>query len=85
MSYDGTKLAPINGAKLGALVGTQISQVHYDFLSPDKINNTVGIARADLVPGLVIGIYTAEGKRGALRVAGYSGDTIILEFFVYDA
>ncbi len=85
VSYDGTKLAPINGAKLGALVGTQISQVHYDFLSPDKINNTVGIARADLVPGLVIGIYTAEGKRGALRVAGYSGDTIILEFFVYDA
>ncbi|MCC7447996.1 MAG: ABC transporter substrate-binding protein [Anaerolineae bacterium] len=85
VSYDGTKLAPINGAKLGALVGTQVGQVHYDFLSPDKINNGVGIARADLVPGLVIGIYTAEGKRGALRVAGYSGDTIILEFFVYDA
>ena len=52
--YDGTKLTPINGAKLGALPGVQLSQVHYDFLSPDKINNTVGIARADLGPDAMI-------------------------------
>ncbi len=84
VSYDGTKLIPINGAKVGSLPGVTLDQVHYDLLSPDKINNTTGIARADLVQGLVIGIYTAEGKRGAIRVAGYNGDIITLEFFVYD-
>ncbi len=85
ISYDGTKLVPINGAKLGTLPGIQMTQVHYDLLSPDKINNTTGIARSELVQGLVIGIYIAEGKRGAMRIAGYSGDTILLEFFVYDS
>jgi ABC-type branched-subunit amino acid transport system substrate-binding protein len=85
ISYDGTKLVPINGAKLGTLPGVQMTQIHYDFLSPDKITNTTGIARSELVQGLVIGIYIAEGKRGAMRVAGYSGDTILLEFFVYDS
>ena len=85
VSYDGTKLAPLNGAKLGLLSGVQMAQIYWDFLSPDKINNAVGIAQNDLVPGAVIGIYTAEGKRGAIRVAGYAGSTIQLEYFVYDA
>ncbi len=84
VSYDGTKLVPLNGAKLGLLPGVQMAQIYWDFLSPDKINNAVGIAQADLVPGAVIGIYTAEGKRGALRVSGYAGTTLQLEYFVYD-
>jgi ABC-type branched-subunit amino acid transport system substrate-binding protein len=85
VNYDGTKIAPINGATLGLLTGVQMTQIHYDFLSPDKINNGVGIAIADLVPGAVIGIYTAEGKRGALRVVQPAGGTLVLEFFIYDS
>jgi ABC-type branched-subunit amino acid transport system substrate-binding protein len=85
ISYDGTKLVPIHSAVLGALPGIQMTQVHYDYLGPSRINNTTGIAKADLVQGLVIGIYTAEGKRGAMRVAGYSGSTLLLEFFIYDS
>jgi hypothetical protein len=84
VSYDGTKLVPLNGAKLGLLPGVQMAQIYWDFLSPDKIANNVGIAQADLVPGAVIGIYTAEGKRGAVRVSGYAGSTLQLEYFVYD-
>ncbi len=84
VSFDGTKLAPINGAKLGLLTGVQMAQVYWDLLSPDRINNTAGIALADLVPGAVIGIYTAEGKRGAIRVSSYSGTTLNLEYFIYD-
>ncbi len=84
VSYDGTKLAPLGAAKLGLLPGVQFTQVYWDLLSPDKINNTVGIPQAQLAPGAVIGIYTAEGKRGALQISGYSGTTLVVQYFIYD-
>jgi ABC-type branched-subunit amino acid transport system substrate-binding protein len=84
VSFSGTQLTPINGAKLGILSGVQMGQIYWDLLTPDKINNNVGIPQAQLTVGTVIGMYTAEGKRGALRVANYVGASVVLEYFVYD-
>jgi hypothetical protein len=65
------------------LTGTQLADVHYDLLSPSVVNNAAGIPTAQLTPGLVIGIYTAEGKRGILRVSGFAGSTLVLDYFIY--
>jgi hypothetical protein len=82
VSWTTTQMAPVGAAKIGAMPGVQLSDVHYDFLSPDKVNTTP-IPRSQLTPGMLVAIYTAEGKRGVLRVSGYSGDTIILDFYIY--
>jgi len=82
VSYTTTQMAPVGAAKIGAMPGVQLSDVHYDFLSPDKVNTTP-IPRSQLTPGMLIAMYTAEGRRGVLRVSGYSGDTIIVDFYVY--
>lgn len=83
INYNGSLLAPINGAVVGALPGMQLTQVHYDFLTPSVVNNGTGIPQNELTPGLIIGVYTADNKRGVLRVTGFNGANLILEYFVY--
>lgn len=78
-----SNLVPLAPALIGALPGVQITQIHYDYLSPAVINNNVGIAQVNLPQGMMIGFYTAEGQRGYLRVAGYNGANILLEIWVY--
>ena len=82
-TYDGINLTPINGALISILPGLQLNDVHYDYLTPVVVNNALPLAQANLPPGIVMGMYTAEGQRGVLRVAGYNGVNIILEYFVY--
>ncbi|HRE49704.1 MAG TPA: ABC transporter substrate-binding protein [Aggregatilineales bacterium] len=84
LTFDPTSnLVPINGSVVGALSGVQVAQVHYDYLSPAVVNNVVGIAQGNLLQGLVIGVYTAEGQRAYIRVAGYNGANILLDIWVY--
>jgi len=83
INYTGTALAPINGAQFGLLAGLQFTQIHYDLLTPGVINSTAPIPQASLPPNTLIGIYTAEGKRGVLRVANYNGPNMVLEFYIY--
>ncbi|MEP7287478.1 MAG: ABC transporter substrate-binding protein [Chloroflexota bacterium] len=83
VSFDGNNLAPLGATKLGILSGVQLGDVTYDYLSPDKIAAATPIPTANLTAGSVIGIYTAEGKRGVLRVQGFSGSTLILDYFIY--
>lgn len=83
INYTGTALAPINGALFGLLPGLQFSQVHYDLLTPLVVNSTAPIPQAQLPPNTLIGIYTAEGKRGVLRVVSYNGPNIVLEYYIY--
>jgi uncharacterized repeat protein (TIGR01451 family) len=83
INYTGTDLVPINGAQLGLLGGLQLTQIHYDMLTPSVINSVAPIPQAALPPNTLIGIYTAEGRRGVLRVVSYSGPNILLEFYIY--
>jgi hypothetical protein len=82
-TYDGLNLTPINGTLINILAGVQLNQVHYDYLTPAVVNNAAPISQASLAPGTVLGIQTAEGQRGVLRVAGYNGSSIILEYYIY--
>jgi branched-chain amino acid transport system substrate-binding protein len=83
LQYSGGALIPINGTLLGVLPGVQLPQVHRDFLSPDKINVNVGIPNGQIPAGMLIGIYTAEGNRGVMRVVQNTGAAITLEYYIY--
>lgn len=82
LNYTGPNLFSINNAKISILSGVQLSQIHFDFLSPDKVTGN-DLPQPSLPPGTVIGFYTAEGQRGVLRVQSYNGPNIVLEYFIY--
>src|SRR5258706_667078 len=83
VSWDCTNLTPLSPAKIGILSGVTLEQVHYDLLAPSTVN-TAPLNRANLNPGTLVAIYTAQNRRGVLRVTGYSGNTIALEYFIYN-
>ncbi|MCS6872720.1 MAG: ABC transporter substrate-binding protein [Anaerolineae bacterium] len=83
INYTGAALTPINGALFGILAGLQLSQVHHDLLTPSLINSSAPIPQSQLPPNTLVGIYTAENKRGVLRIAGYNGPNLILEYYIY--
>jgi ABC-type branched-subunit amino acid transport system substrate-binding protein len=83
VGWDGTNLAPLAPGKIGILGGVVLEQVHYDLLAPSTVN-TAPLNKANLGPGTLIAIYTAQNKRGVLRVSGYAGNTIQLEYFIYN-
>lgn len=57
---------------------------HYDAITNAGGVNTTFIPNAALTPGATIGILTAEGRRGVLRVDGINpGVSIILTYRVY--
>ncbi len=71
------------GAKLGILPGTDINQIHWDLINPAGINRD-SIPRTELNVGTLIGIITADGARGVMRVDGVSDTTLIVTFRVYN-
>lgn len=57
---------------------------HYDAISPATGINTTFIPNAALTPGTTIGILTAEGRRGVIRVDNINpGVSITLTYRVY--
>ncbi len=83
ITYTGTNLNPINGAKVQILPGQQLAGVYWDMLSPATITNTAPIPQANLPVGTVLGMITAEGNRAVLTVTSYVGPNIVLQYFVY--
>jgi len=83
VSWDGTNLTPLNPAKIGILGGVQLEQVHYDLLAPGTVSANP-LNRANLGPGTLIAIYTAQNHRGVLKVTGYNGNNISLEYHIYN-
>ncbi|MEQ8677472.1 MAG: ABC transporter substrate-binding protein [Aggregatilineales bacterium] len=57
---------------------------HYDALSAANGINTTFIANAALIPGATIGVFTAEGRRGVVRVDSINpGVSITLTYRIY--
>lgn len=77
-----TALNAIFGTQLGILSNVNISTIHWDILDPNVINQT-SIPVASLVPGAVIGIITADGNRGAMRVDSLNNNQLTLSFIVF--
>lgn len=83
VGWDGNNLTPLAPGQIGILNGVVLEQVHYDLLAPSTVSANP-LARANLNPGVLIAIYTAQGKRGVLKVTGYAGNTIQLQYFIYN-
>ncbi len=78
----GVALDAIFGARLGVLPVSDLSQVHWDLINPSFINRE-SIPRGELVPGMILGMLTADGRRAALRVDGVSDTQISLTYRTY--
>lgn len=75
-------LNAIFGAQIAVLPNVNISTIHWDLLDPNVINQT-SIPAASLVPGTTIGIITADGNRGVMRVDSLSNNQLTLSFIVF--
>jgi ABC-type branched-subunit amino acid transport system substrate-binding protein len=80
-NWDGSALNALFGARIAVIPNVTVSTVHYDLIDPGIVNQT-SIANASLVPGTVIGIITADGNRGVIRVDNLGGQ-LSLTFIVY--
>lgn len=79
---DGVHLDAIFGAKLEILPISDFGQVHRDLLYALPITRDT-YARAELNPGTVIGVITADGRRGAMRIDSINDQQIVVTFRVY--
>ncbi len=74
-------LKAIFGSHLGILSGD------YNTLPPDSVNsssvNRNSIARTEMNPGTLVGIFTADGHRGIMQVNAISDTQIALTFKVF--
>jgi hypothetical protein len=75
-------LDAIFGAKLGIIAGSDISAVHWDLINPAVINRDT-IPRAEINLGTLIGIITANGNRGVMRVDSVTDTQLTVTFKVY--
>jgi ABC-type branched-subunit amino acid transport system substrate-binding protein len=69
-------------ARLGIIPGVTLETVHWDLINPNIVNLT-SIPRTSLTPGTVIGILTADGNRGAMRVDDLPGNQLRVTFTLY--
>lgn len=78
----GVGLKGIFGARLGVLPPGDINLVHYDLINPALITRG-DIPRNEMAPGTLIGIITADGNRGVLRVDAVTDTQLTVSYKVY--
>jgi hypothetical protein len=81
---DASALDAIFGAQLGIITNVDLSTVHWDLVNPTIVNQ-ISIPRTSLNPGAIIGIITADGNRGVMRVDSLPGNQLALTFLVYQS
>jgi hypothetical protein len=78
----GLGLDAIFGSKMGVIAGSDITAVHWDLINPGVINRD-SIPRAEINLGTLIGIITADGNRGVMRVDSVTDTQLTVTFKVY--
>lgn len=81
-NWTGNGLDAINGAKLAVLQNVQYGQVHWDLISPSVVNQN-SVPRTSMNAGTVIGVITADGNRGVIRVDDIPGNQLKITVKVY--
>jgi branched-chain amino acid transport system substrate-binding protein len=81
VSWDGAQLNALSTAKIGVIPNVTVSTVHWDLINPAVVNGTT-IPNGSLVPGTIIGVITADGNRGVIRVDNLTGQ-LAMTFIVY--
>lgn len=79
---NGQQLDISGAARLGILTNVSFETVHWDLINPGIVNQ-VTILRSQMGARLVIGVITADGNRGAIRVDDIPGNQLITTFKVY--
>jgi ABC-type branched-subunit amino acid transport system substrate-binding protein/uncharacterized protein YgiM (DUF1202 family) len=77
-----SNLNALFSAKLGIIANVTLESVHYDLITPALVNQA-SIPRGSMLPGTVIGVLTADGNRGALRVDGLPGNQLQVTFILF--
>jgi ABC-type branched-subunit amino acid transport system substrate-binding protein len=81
-NWTGNELNAVNGAKLGILQNVQYNQVHWDLISSNVVNQN-SVPRSSMNAGTVIGVITADGNRGVIRVDDIPGNQLRITIKVY--
>ncbi len=83
LNWTGTQLVPLNGGRVGIITSATFETVHYNLLDPAIISNTSGLSETQIFPGVLIGIVTAEGQRGIIRIEARAGTAITISYKIY--
>jgi ABC-type branched-subunit amino acid transport system substrate-binding protein len=81
-NWDGSALNAIFGAQLGIINGVTLDTVHWDLINPSVVNQA-SIPNGSMTTGTIIGIITADGNRGVMRVDAPPGGQLTVTFRVY--
>ncbi|MBZ0301506.1 MAG: ABC transporter substrate-binding protein [Anaerolineae bacterium] len=81
-SGSGAKLDALFGAKLGIIPNVTLETVHWDLINVGIINQST-ISRTSMNQNTIIGVITADGNRGVLRVDNIPGDQLQVTLRVY--
>ncbi len=81
-NLNGQQIDALGTAKLGIIPNVTLDIVHWDLINPSIINQTT-ILRTSMNAGTIIGIITADGNRGVLRVDDIPGNQLKVTFIVF--
>jgi hypothetical protein len=81
-NVSGNQLDALTTARINIIPGVTLESAHYDLVNPGIIN-LVTIPRTSLLPGTVIGVITADGNRGVIRIDGLPGNQLQITFVLY--
>ncbi|MEZ4667471.1 MAG: ABC transporter substrate-binding protein [Anaerolineae bacterium] len=81
-NVNANQLDGLFSARLGIIPGITLETAHWDLINSGVVNLT-SIPRANLTPGTIIGIITADGNRGAVRVDDLPGNQLRVTFILY--
>ena len=81
-NWTGADLNTLGGARLGIINNANYATVHWDLINPSIITQGT-IPGGSLNAGTVVGVITADGNRGVMRVDGRSGSQLTVTYRVY--
>ncbi len=80
---NGAQLDAIFGAKLGIINNVTLENIHWDLINPAIVNRDVIMRSGEMNANTIIGVITADGNRGVIRVDDIPGNQLRLTFRVY--
>ncbi len=81
-NVNGQQLDALGSAQLGIISNVSLENVHWDLINPSIVNQ-VTIQRTQMGAGTIIGVITADGNRGVIRIDDLPGNQMRLTFKVY--
>jgi branched-chain amino acid transport system substrate-binding protein len=81
-NVNGQQLDALGSAKMGIISNVSFETVHWDLINPSIVNQAT-ILRTQMGAGTIIGVITADGNRGVIRIDDLPGNQMRLTFKVY--